>query len=154
MFEGQQSRTYEFDVEDDTEVVDVEEAPPEIAIGRVATKDLIMHVMDERGQWHRLHPSTTKTACGFPINFYRSVPRDNRRLEHPLATVRPDGEPCDCWTRAERKEADDDELLTQKRREDFEREAAERERIVQKRRDEFSGGQPRPRRDSERKTKP
>lgn len=71
-----------------------------IAIGRVKTEDLIVHIcLPETGEWHRLHPSTVKTACGLPVNYVRSATRDGRHAEHPLA-------PCDCWTRVEREEAD------------------------------------------------
>lgn len=79
---------------------DVQASPP-IAIGRVKTEDLIVHVHVD-GYWHRLHPSTVKTACGLAVNYARSATRDGRRPEHPLAPP-----PCDCWTRLERAEADE-----------------------------------------------
>lgn len=84
--------------EDETVVVDVDETPQPFARGRVETKDLIVHVHLD-GYWHRLHPTTVKTACGLPVNFVRSATRSGRHPDHPLA-------PCDCWTKVERAEAD------------------------------------------------
>lgn len=96
--------------EDDTEVVDVEEPPP--SIGRVATEDLSVHVRDENGFWHRRHPVKLQTSCGMPWrNWSWQNRRDGRHIDPPLAEVRPDGEPCDCWTREERKEAADQARL-------------------------------------------
>lgn len=132
----QQARAFDFE-EDTTEVVDVEPLVS-IAMPRVATKDLIVHVMTDDGCWHRLHPSTVKTSCGYPINYYRAVSRQERRIEHPLATVRPDGKACQCWTDEERDEADNALLGARRRRETEEREAEEFERQAQKRQDEFS----------------
>jgi hypothetical protein len=96
---------------EDTEVVDVEEPPP-IAMGRVATEDLIVHVKDENGFWHRRHPVKLQTSCGMPwTNWNWRNHRPGRHIDPPLATVRPYGEPCDCWTRAEREEAAESDRL-------------------------------------------
>jgi hypothetical protein len=94
-----------FDRATDTVVVDVDDFGDQQHPyrGRVATEDLIVHIQTDDGFWHRLHPSTIKTACGIPVNFYKSTPRNGRRVEHPLAPA----EKCDCWTRDERREADD-----------------------------------------------
>lgn len=95
--------------EPDTEVVDVEDwSPPEpIARSRVATEDLTMHCRTEDDRWHRLHPNRLETACGYPFtNWGAGNTRSGRYPDHPLAEERPDGEPCDCWTKAERSEAD------------------------------------------------
>lgn len=141
--------------EADTIVEDVDDWNPEpIALPRVATEDLTVHVMTDDGFWHRLHSSTVKTACGFPINYHRAVSRQDRAIEHPLATVRPDGVKCQCWTDEERNEADDAPRLAQKRRDELEQAAIERERIAQKKRDEFGALHERAKRDSERKPKP
>jgi hypothetical protein len=90
----------------DTEVVDVDDPPVEaIARSRVATEDLTMHVLiHETGYWHRLHESTTKTACGIPVSLQRSQMQGRRLVEHPLA---PRESGCECWTTEERREADD-----------------------------------------------
>jgi hypothetical protein len=67
---------------------------------RVATEDLTVHVCPDDGMWHRLHPTTVKTACGIAVNFWRCTTRTGRHAEHPLAQ-------CECWTSMERSEADD-----------------------------------------------
>lgn len=93
-------RVYQYEAVDETEVVDVEELQPPPSRPRVDTADLTMHVaIPESGEWHRLHPSTVKTACGIPVNYWRSDKRNGRVVEHPLA-------PCACWTDDERAEAD------------------------------------------------
>ncbi len=103
--------------ESDTEVADVE-APPfvpvlvevapdaaAIAVGRVATEDMIMHCRDQNGDWHRLHPNKLQTACGVPFTNWGSANlRNGRYPENPLAK-------CECWTRAERAEADERDRL-------------------------------------------
>lgn len=96
------AQLFDFD-DEDTEVSDVPLEQPllvPIARPRVETRDLVVHVCTDDGRWHRLHPSTTKTACGIPVNYYRSVNRAGRYPEHPLGR-------CQCWTDEERKEADD-----------------------------------------------
>ena len=94
----------------DTLVADVEEEwlPAEpLARGRVATEDLTMHCRTEDNRWHRLHPNRLETACGYPFTHWGTGnTRSGRFPDHPLAETRPDGEPCDCWTRAERSEAE------------------------------------------------
>jgi hypothetical protein len=79
-----------------------------IAVARVSTGDLIVHYKDDDGYWHRLHASTTKTACGKPVNYHRAPDRakPGRRLEHPLAWPSTCGGVSCCWTDAERLEAD------------------------------------------------
>ena len=74
-----------------------------ISMPRVATKDLILRIKTESGLWHRLHPSTVKTACGIEVNYYRLQSEPIRGAEHPLAE-------CQCWTDEERREADADYL--------------------------------------------
>jgi hypothetical protein len=86
--------------EADTVVVDVEEPTP-VSVGRVPTRDLIMHCRDEHGKWHRLHPNQLKTACGQTFTAWQTGNvRSGRYPDHPLAE-------CECWTTAERTEADD-----------------------------------------------
>jgi hypothetical protein len=93
--------------EPDTEVVDERDLDQErqIAMPRVATEDLIMHVRDEAGNWHRRHPRRLETACGQKwMNWGYQNERSGRLIEPPLAA-------CDCWSKAEREEADESEKL-------------------------------------------
>lgn len=100
----QSSHRYHRD-DSDTEVSDVEEPPFSardfFPRGRVDTKDLLMQVRDAERRWHRLHPTRLRTACGLVVTQWHA---DNIRhglsIEHPLAE-------CECWTTAERTEADD-----------------------------------------------
>lgn len=96
---------YQDTTDDDTEVIDVDDWHQLINLGRVPTDELTMHIMPLNTQtghcyWHRLHESTGKTACGMPVSFLASDVRYGRRIEHPLSPH------CDCWTKAERAEAD------------------------------------------------
>jgi hypothetical protein len=100
------ARAYAFEDYEDTEVVDVEE-PPAVSTqapfprGRVDTKDLIVHVRDDSDAWHRLHPTKLVTACGLEItNWKAGNTRAGLHVEHPLAM-------CECWTTAEREEANE-----------------------------------------------
>jgi hypothetical protein len=101
---------YQLDSED-TEVTDVEE-PPLVSISisrpRTATQDLTVHVYVENDGWHRLHATELETSCStaedpVPVNFRTDTVKNRRAIEHPLSRRKH----CDCWTRRERKEADD-----------------------------------------------
>ncbi len=99
---------FDFSDEEATQEVDyAEEPPPLSSITRLSTRYLTVHVRTDDGFWHREHPSTTKTACGYRTNHYRSSLRQDRVIRHPLANRRPDGEVCDCWTADERAEANE-----------------------------------------------
>jgi hypothetical protein len=107
MFDQSSQRAYAFDFSDDeeTEVCDVDEPPVSSRLlfprGRVDTKDLLMQVRDENERWHRLHPTKLRTACGMTVTEWQAENvRHNLRIEHPLAM-------CECWTTAEREEADE-----------------------------------------------
>lgn len=84
--------------------VDVDEP---IAIPRVRTEDLTVHVKLDTG-WHKQDADGLETNCGDHINVRLQLETRNERqpLRHPLATLRSDGQPCDCWTRKERTKAD------------------------------------------------
>lgn len=93
------------------EIDDWEETPRSrrhsepIALGRVPTEDLIVHVRDENGHWHRRHPVKLQTSCGKPwTNWSHENRRDGRHINPPLAD-------CECWTTAEREEAAESERL-------------------------------------------
>lgn len=87
-----------FTYEEDTEVVDVDDAP--IARSRVPTEDLAVHVLVD-GHYHRRHPSLAKTSCGIPYHS-QFAPVRREMMVHPLAprTV------CQCFTDDEIAEAD------------------------------------------------
>lgn len=99
-FDQQGGRAYEYPYDEDKEVVDVEEPPRLVALPRVATEDLTMHVLLDDG-WHRAAPDGTETACGPHIDVRLVLDtRPGRQVEHPLA-------PCECWTTHERGKAND-----------------------------------------------
>lgn len=105
MFDAR-ARAYEAD----TIIADVDDQPQierrraptlqPIAVGRVPTDELAMHVQLFDG-WHRLDPGEGSTACSEePFDGReRMATRNERTLEHPLA-------PCLCWTPKERAKAD------------------------------------------------
>lgn len=68
-----------------------ESTPPPIAIGRVATRDLVMKVrLDDA--WHRLVESGMETACGLYVDLRLIVEMKNeRQFTWPLA------DKCGCW---------------------------------------------------------
>ena len=95
-----------YQLESDAEAPDVEE-PPLVSIPRTATRDLTVHVYVENDGWHRLHASELETSCSTEeepvrVNFRTDTVKNRRAIEHPLSNRKG----CDCWTRAERKEAD------------------------------------------------
>lgn len=99
-----EARAYEaYDYyDDDTEAVDADEPPLAIALPRVATEDLAVHVfIVEHGYFHRRHPSTLKTSCcKYQVHAgFCSTRRE--QLVHPLSRD------CGCFTAAELAEADD-----------------------------------------------
>jgi hypothetical protein len=110
MFDQSSQRTYAFEFRDndDTEVIDVEE-PPQLSRPRTATEDLTVHVYIQndgkrKAGWHRLSANTMHTSCSteedpIPVSLRTDSPKNRRDIKHPLA-------PCECWTTAERREAD------------------------------------------------
>lgn len=98
--------------EPDKVVADIEEPPFQptlvelaapVAFSRVPTEELIVHVRDETGHWHRRHAFKMRTACGRPwMVLGDENVRSGRYTHHPLAD-------CECWTTEEWAEADEAE---------------------------------------------
>lgn len=83
---------------------------PPIARNRVDTEELGVHVYipdDGSGRppgWHRAHATELETSCSteekpVPISYMKDEMKNRREIKHPLP-------PCECWTTAERREAD------------------------------------------------